>query len=228
MALSTRIDGGRKARSGNRDRIVDASLALFNEDGVRSVTTNHIAAHLSISPGNLYYHYRNKEEIIRQIFPRIADAVRAALTLPDEGPITAEDLGAYHITGARALWEYRFFFRERSELLARDALLARQYRRLHGWVIERFVTLFRHLLAQGHMDLGDFHDDIERVATNAVILWMSWLNFVTTARPRSNIERHDIVEGALQSFLTFAPFLDERFVRAVRSAIYAWGDAGER
>ena len=228
MALSTRIDGGRKARTGNRERIVAASLALFNEDGVRSVTTNHIAAHLSISPGNLYYHYRNKEEIIRAIFPRIADAVHAALTLPDATPIAAEDLGAHHITGARALWEYRFFFRERSELLARDPLLARQYRRLHGWVIEHFVTLFRRLLAQGHMDLGDFHDDIERVSSNAVILWMSWLNFVTTARPRASIERRDIVEGALQSFLTFAPFLDERFVRAVRSAIYAWADAGER
>ena len=35
-----------------RDRIAQASLELFNAQGERSVTTNHIATHLGISPGN--------------------------------------------------------------------------------------------------------------------------------------------------------------------------------
>ncbi|MGR5456657.1 TetR/AcrR family transcriptional regulator, partial [Vibrio alfacsensis] len=51
-----------------RDKIVYAALDLFNLDGERNVTTNHIAAHIEISPGNLYYHFRNKQEIVREIF----------------------------------------------------------------------------------------------------------------------------------------------------------------
>jgi len=54
-----------------RGRIVDAAIQLFNERGVAAVTTNHVAGHLKISPGNLYYHFRNKEEIVREAFDRM-------------------------------------------------------------------------------------------------------------------------------------------------------------
>ena len=50
-----------------KDRIIQAAVELFNAQGEQNVTTNHIAAHLSMGPGNLYYHFRNKEDIIRAI-----------------------------------------------------------------------------------------------------------------------------------------------------------------
>lgn len=38
------------ARQNTYTRIIEAGLLLFNEEGERNISTNHIAAHLGISP----------------------------------------------------------------------------------------------------------------------------------------------------------------------------------
>ena len=60
----------KEPRTNTYNKIIDASLMLFNEHGERNISTNHISSHLNISPGNLYYHFANKDEIIVQIFKR--------------------------------------------------------------------------------------------------------------------------------------------------------------
>jgi AcrR family transcriptional regulator len=204
---------------GNRERIVAASLALFNEHGTGSVTTNHIAAYLSISPGNLYYHFRNKEEIIRTIYPRFADAVRSTIVLPENRDITAEDVGRYHLAGIETLWKFRFLTRDPRDLATRDPDMAGPTRGLNHWLIQQFTTLFERLIAQGHMRRPDPPDDLVRIATNAVILWSSWLNFLMTSQSKLDLEPSDVAEGGLQSFLTFAPYLEEDFAAEVRTVL---------
>ncbi len=61
-----------------KDRIIDMALRLFNDMGTSAISTNHIAVALEMSPGNLYYHFHNKEEIIRAILKR-ANKVRHCL-----------------------------------------------------------------------------------------------------------------------------------------------------
>ena len=204
---------------GNRERIIEAALELFNEHGSRSMTTNHIAAHLSISPGNLYYHFRNKEEIIRAIFDRVSDVVRTTIAIPQDRDITAAELGSYHLVGIATLWNFRFLFRDLSELLARDPELAAGYRELQQWLLAEFMGLLERMIAQGDMRRPDQEGALSRVATNTFILWTSWINFLTTSKPEPEVHPSDMLEGALQSFLAFEPYLEPRFAAQVRAVL---------
>ena len=107
-----------------RDRIVAESLALFNGQGERNVTTNHIAAHLGISPGNLYYHFRNKQMIIAELFAQYEAQVDSFLRLPEGRALTVEDKTFYLEALLAAMWHYRFLHRDLVHLLDSDAELA--------------------------------------------------------------------------------------------------------
>ena len=53
-----------------RGEILEVTLDLFNRFGEPNVSTTLISAELSISPGNLYYHYPAKDELINSLFDR--------------------------------------------------------------------------------------------------------------------------------------------------------------
>lgn len=92
-----------------RDKIVYAALELFNEHGERSITTNHIAEHIEISPGNLYYHFRNKQEIVRDIFTLYSTELLERFT-PIQGQQESLTLLKTYLDSIFTLmWKYRFF-----------------------------------------------------------------------------------------------------------------------
>ncbi|MDX1933243.1 MAG: TetR/AcrR family transcriptional regulator, partial [Capsulimonadales bacterium] len=125
-----------------RERIQDVALALFNASGTYSVTTNHIADAAQLSIGNLYYHFKNKEEIVRALYERLTQDSAAAFVLPTDRPPTIEDLEGLIAANFTILWKYRFFYREIMGLTMRDPLLAGQYRAVREGGYRNFGALF--------------------------------------------------------------------------------------
>ena len=78
-----------------KERILATSLELFNRLGERNVSTNHIAEALGISPGNLYYHYRNKGDIVFALFERYQATVEPFQHVPTDRPQTWQDKVGY-------------------------------------------------------------------------------------------------------------------------------------
>lgn len=73
----------KKAPRRTAERILAASLALFNRFGEPNVSTTLISHELSISPGNLYYHYPAKEALVNALFDRFELDIDALLGASD-------------------------------------------------------------------------------------------------------------------------------------------------
>ena len=132
-----------------KDRILQISLQLFNERGERAVTTNHIAAELGISPGNLYYHFRNKQEIIKELMEQYQKETLDMLSLPDDRGVNANDKIRYFQVLSSQLWEYRFLHRDVYHLIENNDDFRKIYPRFAGKVMQQGQKIIMPLLKQG-------------------------------------------------------------------------------
>lgn len=172
MAVAKRVN--------TRERILAASLELFNQAGERAVTTNHIAAHLGISPGNLYYHFRNKQMIIALLFAEYEERLDQFLRLPQGRPLTISDKTFYLEGLLAAMWHYRFLHRDLEHLLEADEALAARYRAF----AERCLVAAQ-AVYQGFVEVGILQmtaEQVETLALNAWIIMTSWIRYLCTTR----------------------------------------------
>lgn len=151
-----------------KDRILDAAIALFNAESVADVSTNHIAAAAGMSPGNLYYHFHNKEEIIRAIYERMGEVWDVLFALPTDREPTLSDLEAMIRGNFTVLWEYRFFYREMLVLMQRDPVLFERFRARRRQGLADLAELLRHF---GRVSVLQFPDDAA-VRDLADICWL--------------------------------------------------------
>ena len=199
-----------------RERIVQNSLELFNQQGERSVSTNHIAAHMEISPGNLYYHFANKQEIIAVLFSEYESLVDSFLRPPQGRASTVEDKRFYLKELLAAMWNYRFLHRDLEHLLDSDAELAERYRRFSQRCLIQGQAIYR-----GFVDAGILNMDtvqIESLTLNAWIILTSWVRFLCTTRENSaHLSEEAIKRGVYQVLV-----LEMGYVTAqARSAVEA-------
>lgn len=159
-----------------KDRILQISLQLFNERGERSVTTNHIAAELGISPGNLYYHFRNKQEIIKELMEQYQKETLDMLSLPDDRAVNANDKIRYFQVLSSQLWEFRFLHRDVYHLVENNEDFRKIYPRFAGKVMQQGKKIYHAFVEAGLMQMTP--SEIEALIINIWIVLTNWTNFL--------------------------------------------------
>jgi AcrR family transcriptional regulator len=186
-----------------REKILEASLSLFNALGERNVTTNHIADELGISPGNLYYHFRNKDDVVAQLFALYEARMDDALTRPRKKLPTLDDLRLQLQRMLECSWTYRFLHRDLVDILSRNRKLKQRYSRLLGRISDSIVHVLRGL--DDAEILSATKDEIDATAENVLLAILFWLNHRTVRSGKAEPAQAELVLGVDQTMTLIAP-----------------------
>ncbi|EGU36386.1 putative HTH-type transcriptional regulator [Vibrio sp. N418] len=186
-----------------RDKIVLAALELFNEHGERNITTNHIAAHIDISPGNLYYHFRNKQEIVREIFALYSNELLERFT-PVQGQQESLVLLKLYLNSIFTLmWKYRFFYANLPEILQRDEVLHEEYIQVQDKLQSNLVNIMAAFIKLGLLDVAE--NEMKPLVTTLHLIASSWLGYQSAMSPKTQITEQIIHQGMLQMISVVKP-----------------------
>ena len=186
-----------------RQRILDAALAMFNSQGEPHVTTNHIADELEISPGNLYYHFRNKDDIIEQLFGGYEARMDTALSAPEGRLPGLEDVWLQLHLVFECIWDYRFLYRDLVDILTRNRRLRLRFARILKRADEQAHQVMRGLVQAGVMRASA--DEVDAASTNILVIATFWLNYAAARGDKD--EQASIRDGIVQVMMLIAPFL---------------------
>ncbi len=181
-----------------RDRIAHAALELFNENGERAITTNHIAAHIEISPGNLYYHFSNKQEIIREIFKWYqADLVEYFSPMQGEQQ-DAMTLSRHYLTSMfNLVWKYRFFYANLPEILNRDDELHLSYSEAQTHLKSNLATIV-YLFIELKLFRPMTDTEIQRFVTSLHMTCAGWLAYQSASQVNTQVTEQMVFQGMIQ------------------------------
>ena len=193
-----------------RDRIIHVSLELFNVEGEAETTTIDIANELDISPGNLYYHFKGKDQIIAELFGQYEHAISNTLTAPIERPLgdggSVEDNWYYLYVVLEEMYQYRFLYHNLDNILQRYPDIKKRFRRLMQLKRAALYAICHALLLQEVIDARD--EQLLGLADNMTLNLTFWFNYEELLH--ENRQPHvTIHQGVLQLLTMVAPYLGE-------------------
>ena len=215
----------KKAPRRTAERILEVTLELFNRFGEPNVSTTLISAELNISPGNLYYHYPAKDELINALFNRYELDLNALLNAADD-IANVEDAWFFLHSLFELIWRYRFLYRDLNDLLSKNRRLETHFQ----WALKNKTRAIRALL-DGMGRAGALHiDGLERdaVATTMVVMTTYWLSYEYVCDPRKALEPEGaqmaMLRGAHHALSLLMPYLAEGQKAHLQNLIRAYAE----
>ncbi|MCK7543022.1 TetR/AcrR family transcriptional regulator [Marinobacter bryozoorum] len=189
-----------------RDRILTTSLALFNDRGEPNVTTLLISDELDISPGNLYYHFRNKSDIVGELFHWYSGDINDLLAIPKDVQVSLDQLGFFLHLLFETIERYRFLYHDLVNILSRYPELRAPFRRILERKQKGFHVLCGSLQKQDLMKTSA--ETVNALCEQLTLTVCYWESF-DSLRDSGTRKGMDPRRGVYQVFHLLIPHLHE-------------------
>ena len=186
-----------------RDKLLEASLILFNERGFAAVTTASIAEHAGVLEGTLWYHFRTKKDILTahiELLQQVFEGANIDADSTDEETIIAGIFASYDV-----IWDFRYILRDDfSALLQADEPALHSARMVDDFLDNWTEGRIQHAHQHGLLEL-DPHG-MENLSEIILVIGRYWLDFSKKKYPEA--ENADLRRKGLRHvFTVLGPYL---------------------
>lgn len=168
-----------------KTNIVQKAVELFNELGAASVSMNALAESLGISAGNLQYHYKGKEDVIRDILEEMFKEFDV-IYQPSNTPFTIDTLRHLMRLNFDIIWKYRFFFRELGALLHKDKILTSRFRQIQEKRLTEQKNIIKQLAGSGRVETILSPEELDTIVLTGWVLAHTWLPYIESMGQKIN------------------------------------------
>lgn len=189
-----------------KDRILTTSLALFNSVGEPNVTTLLISDELDISPGNLYYHFKSKGDIVSVLFDGYEAEVGELLAVPEDVSISLEQISFFLHILFETVARYRFLYQDLVNVLSRYDNLQTRFRKILNRKRQAFRIICNSLSQQGIAHFSD--NELDALCEQLTLTTCYWSSFDSLAKLNDR-DTTDPGRGVYQMLHLLLPYLSE-------------------
>ncbi|MCY7319254.1 MAG: TetR/AcrR family transcriptional regulator [Ramlibacter sp.] len=219
----------KKAPRRTAERILEVTLDLFNRFGEPNVSTTLISAEMGISPGNLYYHYPAKDELINALFDRYESGLNGLLHAGGDAA-DVEDAWFFMHSLFELIWQHRFLYRDLNDLLSKNRRLETHFQAVLKNKTRAVKALLDGLGRSGALSIDS--RQVETTATCMVVVLTYWLSYEYVRDPRRALEPDSaqlaMLRGAHHVLNLLLPYLEQgqRMHLLGLVGAYSGGDEG--
>lgn len=191
--------------SKTKDRILVASLRLFNENGYDTVTTARISEEVGISEGNLWYHFRTKKDLVKTHQHALIRRIDSRLAIKSTPETVLDAYAHFNRLMFEEVWEYQFLYRDQAEFGRTDSELENKVARVYDQTTAILQKMYRHMIEAKHLTIPD--DEIAPLADNVWMVIRYWPSFLRETRRVVKLDRMTLNAGIRHHFALFETHL---------------------
>lgn len=136
-----------------KKKILEAALHLFNTYGLPNVSQRKISEHLGISPGNLTYHFKKKEDIEEALYFDLVNNISEEFRLMGEKEVSLRNLITFVDDFFVTIYAYRFVYLDIVHLMRNNDVISAHYKQL---ILSRKLQFLR--MIEQFTDSGLFRE----------------------------------------------------------------------
>ncbi|RDE24381.1 TetR/AcrR family transcriptional regulator [Motiliproteus coralliicola] len=198
-----------------RDAILITALEAFGSEGTGQVSTNDIADILEISPGNVYYYFKSKREIIAELYRWFSKDFTGFLQATKHNGTPGEIWLVLSLC-FQLSYKYRFIFRDANSVLLKFPELRKPFQTLLGETRSAAEQFCQELISMDVMQVPPHR--VDELVVNVHLVFTQWISYAETLSGQEDScaqqQSRQITGGVLQLTTLLLPYLNAEAVEA--------------